>query len=220
MIHRQIFAATCLSMAMAVAQAADVAWTTWTSHDAGAFTLDGQQIEVAFATSNAHARVTNYPSWTPTATFADGAQVDAGPVAANGIMRLIGGSSALNTVTFSTPVVDPVVAIWSLGQSGVPASFVFQDASPVLVAGGRSAEYGGSSLVVDGHIVSGREGNGTVQFLGTFSQLTWTNPQAENWYGFSVGAATAVPEPHMGWLMLAGMWPVLIGLRRRCPGRG
>ena len=38
-----------------------------------------------------------------------------------------------------------------------------------------------------------------MQLTGTFSQITWTNPQSEGFYGFTVGeagaAGGAVPEP-------------------------
>ena len=62
--------------------------------------------------------VPNYPSYTPNSTFADGTIVDNAPVPANNIIQLFGGTDALNTVTFATPVVNPVMAIWSLGQGG------------------------------------------------------------------------------------------------------
>jgi hypothetical protein len=111
-------------------------------------------------------------------------------------MQLDGGTTALNTLSFSVPITNPVVAIWSLGAGGTPASFVFGQ-TPNFVAGGPSAEYGGSAISVSGNTVSGAEGNGTVRFLGTYSSITWTNPQFEFWYGFNVGVAgvAAVPEP-------------------------
>jgi hypothetical protein len=182
-------------------------------------TVGSTTITVTFSTTNFHSDIASYPSWTPTTTWADGVVVNNAPVSANGIMQLDGGTAALNTLTFSTPVVNPVIAIWSLGASGAPASFVF-GATPVLIAGGPSAEYGGSSITVSGNTVSGAEGNGTVEFLGTFSSITWTNPQFEFWYGFNVGAPSvataAVPEPSSLSLLAIGT-VILIGYgwRRR-----
>jgi hypothetical protein len=115
-------------------------------------------------------------------------------------MQLDGGNTNVNTLTFSTALVNPVIAIWSLGSGGTPASFVF-NATPVLLSGGPSAEYGGSSISLSGNTVSGSEGNGSVEFLGTYSSISWTNPDFEFWYGFNVGAPSAsavvrpVPEP-------------------------
>jgi hypothetical protein len=77
---------------------------------------------------------------------------------------------------------------------------VFLPTEPFTIeSGGPSFEFGGSTITASGSIVSGVEGNGTVQFHGTFSQLVWTNPQFENYYGFQIGIAgagsAAVPEP-------------------------
>ena len=87
--------------------------------------------------------------------------------------------------------------------------------TPVFVAGGPNAQYGGASISVSGNTVSGREGNGTVQFMGTYSSLSWTNPVYENWYGFNVGIAAAVPEPQAMRLMLPGLLVVALAAARR-----
>ena len=195
--------------------AVPIHWNTWTSVSSGSLSTDSDTVAVGFATANAHNNIANYPSWLPSGTFADGVAVDNGPVAANGIMQLFGGTTALNQLTFSVPVVDPVIAIWSLGQPGILASFEFVGVNPVLIAGGTNAEYGGSAIVVSGNTVSGREGNGTIQLIGTFSSIEWTNPTYENWYGFNVGIAdvgTPVPEPGQLVLFVLGLG-LLIGFR-------
>jgi len=93
------------------------------------------------------------------------------------------------------------MAIWSLGQPGLTASFNFLQ-TPTFVTGGPNADYGGAPISVNGNIVSGAEGNGTIQFLGTFSSLSWINRTFENWYAFTVGTqVAAVPEPS-SWLMM------------------
>jgi len=163
----------------------------------------------------------NYPSWGPSATFADGTVVANGPVAANGIVRLMGGGGSeaqVDRITFSRAVVDPVFSIWSLGQAGNTASFHFIGATPVFVAGGAGAEYGGSAITVSGNDVFGTEGNGTVQFIGTYTSISWTNPVGENWYGFDVGVAgvaAAVPEPGSTGMLLAGLTLTGLAVRRR-----
>ena len=100
---------------------------------------------------------------------------------------------------------NPVFAIWSLGQGSIDASFVFNQ-TPTFVAGGPSLEYSGSAISVAANTVSGREGNGTVEFFGTFTSLSWTNPVNENWYGFDVGftSVAAVPEPSTWAMMILG----------------
>ncbi len=199
----------------ASAQAVPIDWNTWTSTTTGSISTAGGPIAVTFS-GPAIEVVSNYPSYTPSSTFADGTVVDNAPVAANGIMKLWGGSDALNTVTFATALVNPVMAIWSLGQGGINANFSFTNATPTFVSGGPSAEYNGSPIGVAGNVVSGVEGNGTVQFIGTFNSISWTNPVYENWYGFNVGVA-AIPEPETYALMLAGLALMGFVARRRRP---
>jgi hypothetical protein len=181
-----------------VAAADVITWTTWDSASTG--TAGG--VAVTFA-GPAESLQQPYPSYTPTSTFADGVVVDNAPTPANGILQVFGGSDAVQTLTFSSALVNPVFAIWSLGQSGQTASFVFGQ-TPTFVSGGPNAEYGGTAIDVFGNTVSGQEANGTIEFIGTFTSLTWTNPQFENWYGFNVGYQSAVPEPSTWAMMILG----------------
>ncbi|EAQ34012.1 hypothetical protein NB311A_10208 [Nitrobacter sp. Nb-311A] len=192
-----LLSAFMLASAASAASAAVVTWTTWDSTSSGT----AAPITVTYSGPAAEL-VTNYPSYTPSATFADGGLVDNAPVAANGILKIFGGNTSTQTLTFSQAVVNPVFAIWSLGQPGIDASFVFNQ-TPTFVSGGPNAEYGGVPITVTGNTVSGMEANGTVMFMGTFTSLSWTNPVFENWYGFNVGfqSVAAVPETST-WIML------------------
>jgi hypothetical protein len=119
-----------------------------------------------------------------------------------------GSDSATSTITFETAVTNPVIAIWSLGQVGSGASFDFgvKDNQIKLIAGGTSSEYPGGPLTLIGTTVSGLEGNGTVELLGTFKTISFTTPQFENYYDFTVGIAGAVPEPAAWGMMLIGFF--------------
>ncbi|MFL5298194.1 MAG: PEPxxWA-CTERM sorting domain-containing protein, partial [Phenylobacterium sp.] len=139
--------------------------------------------------------------------------VDNAPLASDGIFHIVGGTGATNAISFSSAVLNPVIAIWSLGQSGTQASFVF-NAPFTVEAGGPSAEYNGGPLGGVSPVVTGNESNGVIQFHGTFNSLTFTNPQAENWYGFAVGVA-GVPEPASWALMILGFGGVGSALRTR-----
>jgi PEP-CTERM motif len=161
----------------------------------------------------------NYPSWTPTTSYVGGI-VTTAPPPAGGILQLFGDQGATDTITFSSAVTNPIVAIWSLGAAGNTAQFDFT-ATPIFQAGGPSAEYGGASISVIGDKVFGAEGNGTVAFFGKYSSITFTNPSFENWYGFTVGTAgSVVPEPST-WAMMglgfAGLG--FAGLRRSVKAR-
>lgn len=190
-ISRTLVAVATLVAFSATAHATVIDWNTWTSSTAGTLATY----------SGGSGLVANYPSYTPIGTFADGIIVDNGPTSANGILKITGGNLAENTVFFNTPVLNPVMAIWSLGQGGIAANFTFTT-TPTFVSGGPSAEYSGSPITVLGNVVSGIEGNGTVQFLGTFTEISWTNSVYENWYGFNVGAPVAAPVPEPGTMVL------------------
>ena len=202
------------------AQATPVDWYTWTSAKLGILYPDSvtARFLIAGPGSTDHL-VPQFPSYTPTSTFADGSVVSDAPTSTNGIIQLTGGNDNLNTITFSSPVVDPVMAIGSLGAGDMPATFVFSNATPLFIAGGPSAEYGGSAISVNGNVVSGSEGNGTVMFKGTFDSISWTNPRYEYWYGFDVGVsgfARPVFEPAPWGLFALGLLGIgFVQLKRR-----
>jgi len=125
----------------------------------------------------------------------------------------------LDTITFSAPVLNPILAIWSLGQGGVTARFSFTAAEPFTIEGGGATnQFGGSTIFVGGacpaNAVCGIEGNGVLQFNGTFSSITWTNPVGEEFYAFTIGVTGgSVPEPAT--LSLLGLGLAGLGFSRR-----
>jgi hypothetical protein len=161
------------------ANAALISWTSWTNSGTG--TADGTMSLLGVTVSYSGEILgldSNSPSWEPASTFSGGT-VDNAPPQSGGIIELFGGTSTVDTIIFSTPVVNPVMAIWSLGDSVTQASFVFDDNSEpfTIQSGGPDIVYGGSTILASGNTVYGSEVYGTIQFQGTYSQLTWTNPQ-------------------------------------------
>ena len=138
--------------------------------------------------------------WNPESTYVGGV-VDVSPAVVGDVIGL-DGSTNRATISFSTPVANPVIAIWSLGSPVLAASFTF-DQAPVLQAGGPNSIYGGSSIVVNGNTVSGNEGNGVILFNGEVSSISFTSTN-EHWYGFTVGTAV-VPVPAALWLFGSGL---------------
>jgi hypothetical protein len=196
-----IVAALALALGGAVssANAAAVTWTQWSSATAGlaganTVTYSGEAAALEANTPNS--------SWLPNSSYTGGVVGNA-PLPSNGMLDIHGGGTVTDTITFGTAVTNPVFAIFSLGNPNLAASFNFT-APPTFQAGGPNSVYGGGAITVLGNVVSGTEGNGVVEFLGTFSSITWTNPVSETYYGFTVGTIAAVPEPATWMMMILG----------------
>ena len=209
------------------ATAASIDWASWSGVSAGETGGSGTAsfaADVITATYSGEVQsfVADYPTYTPTSSYVGGTVSNA-PPQSNGIIQIYGGpGSGTDSITFSQAVLNPIIAIWSLGQGAINASFNFNE-SATIEAAGPSAEYGGSALTEVGNTVYGSEGNGVVQLNGTFTSISWTNPTAEDWYGFTVGitgpAVAAVPEPSSVAMLLAGLGSMALMLRRRSGSR-
>jgi hypothetical protein len=224
-VSARLLLAACAVLLPALAHADTIAWTNWSSVVAGnpgsaTGTVGAFTVTYSGQTSGS----TNVPSWTPASTFTGGAVGNAPPHTPT--IQIEGGSTLMETITFSSTVVDPIFAIWSLGASNTPASFDFSSKSGQpfsLLGGGPSTEFNGTGLTSSGSVVSGREGNGLVEFLGSYNSITFTTPQSENYYAFTVGydatltPTPAVPEPAT--LSLFGLGLSAIPLIRRSLSR-
>jgi hypothetical protein len=211
----------------AVAHADVITWTSWSTASAGnPGSASGTAGTITVTYSGQTSGLTNVPSWTPAATFTGGAVGNAPPHTPT--IQLQGGSALTETISFSSTVVDPIFAIWSLGASTAPATFDFSSKSGQpfdLLGGGPSAEFGGSALTSTGSVVHGSEGNGLVEFIGPFDSITFTTPNFENYYAFTVGydatltggGTPAVPEPAT--LSLFGLGVAALPLLRRSLSR-
>jgi len=207
---------------LASSSAVATTWTDWTSATNGdpgsaAGTLSG--VGVTYSGEVFSNKVINgtASNWAPNSSFIGGTVTDS-PSTVGDIITLRGAFTGTNTVTFASPILNPVFAIWSLGQPRLPASFTF-DLAPTLEAGGPNANFGGSSITVSNNTVSGGEGNGVVQFNGLVSSISWTDTP-ENYYGFTVGVAGAIPEPSAYLVMLAGLGLLgFLAKRRRIEDR-
>jgi hypothetical protein len=133
------------------------------------------------------------------------------------IIALTNGPS---TLTFSTPLVNPILAILSLGQPDPPVgtgpvNYSFDQPFTVLSDG--PGYWGGPGTLTDigGNVLQGLEGHGAIQFNGTISSITWTTSPSEFWHGFTVGvAADAVPDAGST-MLLFGTAAGLLAIARR-----
>lgn len=204
-------------LAAPAARAVPVTWVDWTTANSTSASGTAGGIAVSFTGNINPAAQTNGGTnfWA-----VNSSTYTAPPVADNAppdsdIIRLIGGTgTGVQTLSFSQAVVNPVMAIMSMGQPGVAVRYLFDAPFDVLKVG--PGFFGNGSLTeLAGNVLEGREGHGLIQFQGTFSSISWTVPTPENWHGFQVGILASVPEPGSVALMGLGLAGLLLGRGRR-----
>jgi PEP-CTERM motif-containing protein len=213
-------------------------WTDWTTGSAGSFggTLFGSS--VTFTGGNIGGQLDNGTNVTGTLTengngnnyfsFNSGNAYNQGGLTVPGLgLVQFNGASASNTITFGTAVVNPFLAFVSVGQGGDPVTYDFGSNVFTMLSdntsGGNCAYWGcGTNSVGVGNsasILMGTEFSGTVQFIGTFSSISFTTDPGENWHAFTVGAAapaSVTPEPATMAMMATGLVAMAgAGIRRR-----
>lgn len=118
------------------------------------------------------------------------------------------------TLTFSQPVVDPYIALISVGQPGFFVNYAFQNLqNGIDVASYGSNYWGYGGYAVNGDTFSGREYNGILELEGTYNSITFEISPNENWHGFNVGvesAAAPVPEPSTMILLGCGLLALVV----------
>jgi hypothetical protein len=179
--------------ALASAEPIATAWTDWKKDAAttmsGTMMLASGTVKVKFSGPTIYFDQIGEEFDRDYWTYGDAAYAATGRPTGKDLIGFIGGTGdAGYKVTFSRPVTNPVLAILSLGRAGQPARYVFRQTPLVLSSG--AGYYGGCAdcLTVSRKTLSGTEGHGVIQFVGTFRSLTWTEPDAENWHGIQVGA--------------------------------
>ncbi|MFC1925721.1 choice-of-anchor C family protein, partial [Chloroflexota bacterium] len=187
---------------LTIGGANSVYYVDWTSANVGMGTAsgvinlpDGSAVTVTFEAvypNGAHGSLysaqtsggINY--WNPSTPYISTLVPNAPPTP--DILQLSGGTSQIYKVTLSEPIVDPIMAIVSLGSTYNYTRYDFD--SPFTIVSQAAGYFGGGSnrLVQEsGDVLRGNEGHGTIRFLGTFDTFSWTVPTPETWHGFTFG---------------------------------
>jgi hypothetical protein len=211
--------------ALSGANAATIDWATWnaatsTGQTGGAVTgtAGGFNISYSGEITTDHG-MTTQPLYTPTSSWAGGTVSNAPPANSVTISLQGGRGTGVDTINFTNgPVLNPIIAIWSLGQGGDPTSFVFNTSNFTIEASGPNDPYGGQAFTQpDAFTIQGIESAGSIQFNGLVSSISWTNPQFEDFYGVTIGVA--VPEASTWGMMILGFAGIgFLAYRRKRSG--
>ncbi len=206
--------------ASTAANASTTSWTDWLSTSGGSVsgtleTSPGSFVGVTFSGDlNGPTQTNGGTNYWRSDSIYRSTVVDAGPGESGNadILALTGQIGLTNTITFSVPVTNPVMAILSLGQTGMPVGYAFDQDFSILASG--AGWWGGSSsgsLFRDGPgQLRGVEGHGLIMFTGTFTSISFTVSTPEYWHGIQIGAAPAPAGASV--LALCGL--VLVRRRR------
>lgn len=210
-----------LAVAMALVPvcgfSAQTYWTDWQSATtgnngsaSGVITLqDASTINVSYTGGLYFAQTPNGADyWSPNVYTS--AVVSNAPDSLNNGILAIGTGSALDTITFSRAVVNPIMSIVSLNGP----TFTFDAPFTVLSSGCGYWGCGNLSYGAGNVLSSNGEGHGTIQFNGTFTSISFSESGAENWRGITVGVSPT-PEPETYAMMIAGLGLVGSIARRR-----
>lgn len=127
-------------------------------------------------------------------------------------------NSSTYTINFGgATVINPYVALVSVGQGGLPVTYTFNGpggAAPVSVISYGSNYWGYGGYTATGNQLVGSEYNGIIQLAGGFTSITISTAPGENWHGFNIGVAS-VPEPALAGLLGLSLIGLAIARRRK-----
>ena len=162
-----------------VVHGAVVNWTDWTSGTtglsgsaAGNIMLGGSSIDVLYTGEVNFIQTSGGTDWwlerTP-APYTGNAVIDNAPPASDIIAVVQGGVT--NTLRFSTPLVDPVMAFVSIGRLNLPVDYAFD--SPFTLLSEGWGWWGDGFWTQTGNTLTGNEAHGAIQF----NDRRWVHPQ-------------------------------------------
>ena len=208
MARTLVITVLCVLVSFSAAFAAPISWTDWTTAGsttaAGSLFVDGSTVTVDYSGSLAFAQTgtgTNYWTEGSPAPYTGNAVVDNAPTPSE---MLALNYSTTNTITFSDALLNPIMAIVSMGRTNLPVSYDF-DTSFSVLSEGRGYWGDGWYTLGAGDVLTGYELHAAIQFNGLVSSISWTSSPNEYWHGFTFGvAADTAPVPEPSTLLLLG----------------
>jgi hypothetical protein len=186
-------------------------WIDWTDVSNGSLTDGSSTIDVSMSGMPRSLFDGDYYYNNPSTGYTSETGTYAG-LEPNDLIRV--SSAGVITINFSQEVVNPYMALVSVGQPNYAVTYNFEDPFNV-VSSGPNVWWGVDGVYsVNGTQFSGSEFNGVLQFTGTFSSISFEIANPENWHGFNFGVVsdgdtdddvTTVPEPSTMLLLTIGI---------------
>ena len=178
-------------------------WIDWTSVSAGTLTIGSQVVGVTRTGSTPLSLINGTYYYDNANTGGIAATGTYGGYQPSDMLQV--SNASFFTLTFSQAIVNPYIALVSVGQPRVPVRYTFDSNVSVLSSG--SNYWVSGTYATAGNTFTGSEFNGVLQLQGSFTSMKIDVGQPEFWHGFNVGSASvsAVPEPETYAMMLAGL---------------
>lgn len=188
-------------------------WIDWTNLNSGTLTIGSQIVGVTLTGSTPDLLNNGTYYYDNANTGGTAASGSYGGFQPSDMLQV--SNASFFTLTFSQAIVNPYIALVSVGQPNVAVTYTFDSSAAVLSSG--SNYWGNGTYTTAGNSFTGLEFNGVLQLQGSFTSMNIAVGQPEYWHGFNVGSAavSAVPEPESYALMLAGLGLMSAIARRR-----
>ena len=203
--------------------ATTVSWVDWSYIDSTSFSgvVDGVDVSFSGSFYDFHYPVSggstnfwNHPSSVNANTYSASPLVDNAPPDSDVIVMREAGA---RTIDFSQPVDNPVMSIVSMGRSTIAVQYQFDTDFNILSVGPGTFDPSGNGTLtkLTGNTLQGVEGHGLIQFVGTYTSISWNVNVFEDFHGIQIGiGSSVVPIPPAAWLLGSGLIG-LIGVARR-----
>jgi hypothetical protein len=198
--------------------ATTVSWIDSTSFsgvvDGVDVSFSGSFYDFHYPVSGGSTNFWNHPSSVNANTYSASPLVDNAPPDSDVIVMREAGA---RTIDFSQPVDNPVMSIVSMGRSTIAVQYQFDTDFNILSVGPGTFDPSGNGTLtkLTGNTLQGVEGHGLIQFVGTYTSISWNVNVFEDFHGIQIGiGSSVVPIPPAAWLLGSGLIG-LIGVARR-----